>query len=59
LTRTIKVREAERMKQILRTFIYIHTAEEHRVTRWMLTLTSLVTGWTIAGMMHGFGVLGF
>jgi hypothetical protein len=47
------------MLKLLQTWNYIHTAPEHSVTRWLLVLTSLVTGATIAGLLHTLRVAGF
>jgi hypothetical protein len=45
--------------EFLDNWIHIHTSDEHRATRWLLKLTAVAGGWTIAGMMHGLHVPGF
>jgi hypothetical protein len=47
------------MKEFLENFLYVHSAEEHRPTRILLTMTMLAIGWSFAGILHGLGVLGF
>jgi len=59
LAREQKMRYRLLMIEFLRIWAYIHSAPEHGITRWLMRLTAVAMGCSIAVTMHMLHLPGF